>query len=449
MMTKTATIQWAPLSTKHKKYIKNALKVQMSVAEGAIRSGKTIDHCIIAAAYLEKCRDKIHLASGSTIANAKLNIGFCNGFGLECLFRGRCHWGKYRDNDALFISTQTGEKIVVFAGGGKADSYKRILGNSYGLWIATEINEHYDSDDSRTSFISVAMGRQVAALDPMILWDLNPCNPKHPIYEKYIDKWRNAPQPGGYQYAHFTIDDNLSISADRKKQIEARYVPGSVWYRRDIKGERCIAEGLIYQDLADHIDQYTIDDPLEWAREHNTSFTTIMYGVDFGGHGSSTKFQAVGITPQGVVVALEEEKINHKVEKQINPAQLNARFSAFIKRCTAIYGYGETRCDSAEQILINGFRSTVDSDGLQTEIANAQKRRITDRIRLTQLLVAQHRLFLSSRCPCLIEALCSAVYDPKSSDDERLDDGTTDIDSLDAFEYCLEPWTRDLEELGH
>ena len=42
--------------------------------------------------------------------------------------------------------------------------YKRILGNSYGLWIATEINEHYDSDDSRESFIKVAMGRQAAAL---------------------------------------------------------------------------------------------------------------------------------------------------------------------------------------------------------------------------------------------------------------------------------------------
>ena len=52
--------------------------------------------------------------------------------------------------------TLTGEKIVIFAGGGKADSYKKILGNSYGLWIATEINEHYDSDDSRTSFIKVA-----------------------------------------------------------------------------------------------------------------------------------------------------------------------------------------------------------------------------------------------------------------------------------------------------
>ena len=181
------TIPWADFSEKHKRYIHNALNNKMNVAEGAIRSGKTIDHCIIAAMYLEKCRDRIHLASGSTIGNAKLNIGVCNGFGLENLFRGRCKWGKYRDNEALFLHTQTGEKVVVFAGGGKADSYKRILGNSYGLWIATEINEHYDSEDSRTSFIKVAFGRQAAALDPLVLWDLNPCGPNHPIYRDYID----------------------------------------------------------------------------------------------------------------------------------------------------------------------------------------------------------------------------------------------------------------------
>ena len=178
------TINWGKFSDKHKRYIKQALNSDFVVAEGSIRSGKTIANCIIAAAYLETCPDKIHLASGSTLPNAKLNIGDCNGFGLEHLFRGRCRWGKYKDNEAMYINTQIGEKIVLFTGGGKADSYKKILGNSYGMWIATEINEHFDSDDSRTSFIKVAMGRQVAATKPFTLWDLNPCNPNHPIYKK-------------------------------------------------------------------------------------------------------------------------------------------------------------------------------------------------------------------------------------------------------------------------
>ena len=251
MKKKTQTIDWKPFSKKHKDYIKGAIRNKMSVAEGAIRSGKTIDHCIIAAMYLETCPDKIHLASGSSIGNAKLNIGVCNGFGLESLFRGRCKWGKFKDNEALFISTQTGEKVVIFAGGGKADSYKKILGNSYGLWIATEINEHYDSEDSRTSFIKVAFGRQVAAIKPMVLWDLNPCNPSHSIYN-YIDGYKTS-FVGGYQYAHFTLRDNLSITPERRAEIESQYEAGSIWYRRDILGERCIAEGLVYPMYEDAI----------------------------------------------------------------------------------------------------------------------------------------------------------------------------------------------------
>lgn len=267
-MIKTATINWKPFSEKHKQYIKQALVSRMCVAEGAIRSGKTIDHCIIAAAYLETCKDKIHLASGSSIGNAKLNIGDCNGFGLEHLFRGRCKWGKYKDNDALYISTKTGDKVVIFAGGGKADSYKKILGNSYGLWIATEINEHYDALDSRTSFIKVAFGRQLAAEQPFVLWDLNPCSPAHKIYSEYIDKYHDGYD--GYLYEHFTINDNLSIPDKRREEIKKQYVEGSVWYRRDILGERCIAEGLIYPmwesavlqpdfaDLTDECEDYAL-----------------------------------------------------------------------------------------------------------------------------------------------------------------------------------------------
>ena len=259
-MSKTATIPWGAFSDKHKRYIKSALKNRMCVAEGAIRSGKTIDHCIIAAAYLEDTPDKFHLASGSTIGNAKLNIGVCNGFGLENLFRGRCRWGKYKDNEALFINTRTGEKIVIFVGGAKADAYKRILGNSYGLWLATEINEHFDSTDSRISFVKVASGRQIAAQRPFTLWDLNPCNPKASIYEDYIDKYRTQGLAGGYLYEHFTIKDNATITPERLAEIESRYDPNTVWYRRDILGERAVAEGLIYQLFADQPDRFVVND---------------------------------------------------------------------------------------------------------------------------------------------------------------------------------------------
>ena len=49
------------------------------------------------------------------------------------------------------------------------------------------------------------------------------------------------------------------------------------------------------------------------------------------------------------------------------------------------------------------------------------------------------------RCMHLIEAFKDAVWDSKAvGKDVRLDDGKHNIDSLDACEYSMEPFMRDL-----
>lgn len=426
-MNKTATIPWGEFSPKHKAYIKNALRNRMCVAEGAIRSGKTIDHCIIAAAILEETPDKYHLASGSTIGNAKLNIGVCNGFGLENLFRGRCHWGKCKDNEALFIESRTGEKVVIFAGGAKADSYKRILGNSYGLWIATEINEHYDSADSRTSFVKVANGRQIAARQPRTLWDLNPCNPKASIYTNYIDKYRESGLEGGYLYEHFTVKDNATITPERLREIESQYDKQTVWYRRDILGERAVAEGLIYQRFADQPELFCVDDV-----PGRIKYATI--GVDFGGGTSAHAFCCVGFFDNCVVV-LDD----HREQKALDPNKLERDFVDFVRRCQMRWLVTDVWCDSAEQTLINGLRSAAAQYRIPVNIGNALKMPINDRIRALTLLMGVGRFKVYKGCTWTIDALSSAVWDAKQqTKDVRLDDGTTNIDSLDALEYAFE-----------
>ena len=431
-MAKTATIPWGEFSPKHKAYIRGAMHNRMCVAEGAIRSGKTIDHCIIAAAYLEQTPDKYHLASGSTIGNAKLNIGVCNDFGLENLFRGRCRWGKYRDNEALFIKTRTGEKIVIFVGGSKADSYKRILGNSYGLWIATEINEHYDSTDSRISFVKVALGRQIAAKQPFTLWDLNPCNPKASIYEDYIDKYRAQGMAGGYQYEHFTIHDNATITPERIAEIESRYDPNTVWYRRDILGERAIAEGLIYQLFADQPERFIL--PIAPMVQRAT------IGVDFGGGTSAHAFCCLGYSGNRIVV-LDE----YREPQALNPNKLQQDFVDFVRRCQMRWLVTDAWCDSAEQTLINGLRSAAAQARLPINIGNALKKPINDRIRALCILMGCDRFAVVEGCKNTIDALKSAIWDSKQvTEDVRLDNGTTNIDSLDALEYAYE---RDIPTL--
>lgn len=435
-------IQWCPFSDKHIDYINDALNCKMSVAEGSVRAGKTIDNCIIACMYLETCEDKIHLASGSTIANAKLNIGYCNGFGLECLFAGRCKWGKFKDNEALYIKTKTGEKVVVFAGGGKADSYKKILGNSYGLWIATEINEHYDCDDSKTSFIKVALARQVASKEIKILWDLNPSSPKHKIYTQYIDKYQKEGLLGGYNYAHFTIDDNLSISDERREEIKSMYDPNTIWYKRDIMGIRCVAEGLIYQDFADKTDKYLIkkeDIGTKYKLSH------IKFGVDFGGNGSRHAFTCTGFT-YGLrdVIPLKAKTY----EGKITPDKLAELFVNFVKECYNEYNKGgEAYCDSAEQVLIAGLKSAIARSSTPINVYNARKYPINQRINLLLKLMALGKFHIVEEdCKELVEALCQAVWNNKEGhEDERLDNGSYCVDILDSFEYSFEPHLNDLK----
>ena len=59
---------------KHRKYIRSCSQNTFNIAEGAVRAGKTIDNVFAFAHELRTTRDRIHLATGSTSANAKLMV---------------------------------------------------------------------------------------------------------------------------------------------------------------------------------------------------------------------------------------------------------------------------------------------------------------------------------------------------------------------------------------
>lgn len=400
------------------------------MAEGAVRAGKTIDNIFVFAALLEKSRDRIHLASGSTIGNAKLNIGDSNGYGLEHIFSGRCRWTKYRGNEALIVATESGEKIVIFAGGKNADSYKKIRGNSYGMWIATEINLHADS------FIKEAFNRQLAAKDRRVLWDLNPSSPEHFIYRDYIDKFADITPDGFYNYGHFTIRDNALITEERLGEIVAQYDETSVWYRRDILGERCAAEGLIYRRFADDPDSFTIPN----VPVGNISFVNI--GIDFGGNRSRTVFVATAFLASGGVAVIAEHALSGG-KGDIDPARVDREFLAFLDGIRERWQGVRIKyvfADSEAQYLINGLRracaSSSSSRGIK--VIDSAKRPIADRIAFVNSLMSVGKFWLQKECTILRAGLSSAVWDPSAAHEVRLDNFTSDIDVLDAMEYSIE-----------
>ena len=430
-------------SEKHKEYIRRCTKSTFNFAEGAVRAGKTVDNIYAFAHELKTTPDRIHLATGSTMANAKLNIGDCNGLGLEWIFRGQSRWGQYKGNECLYIcgpATKYKTKIVIFAGGAFSDSFKKIRGNSYGMWIATEINLHHDTT------IKEAFNRQLAAKRRKIFWDLNPDHPKAPIYANYIDKYRDLDAAGkllgGYNYQHFTIFDNVNISDERKREIISQYDESSIWYIRDILGKRSIAEGIIYPKFAaittsdnDYL-KITVKQAQQLAAQHQLLQITI--GVDFGGNGSGHAFVASAPTiGYEKLIALSSEL---HTNTDIDPEDLGDLLVQFVKRVIATYGsVGQIWCDSAEPVLIRGMRKSLARAGLgNISVGYALKERVNDRIFTVTSLCAKDRFLYTEDCESLADAMRTAIWDSKKIELERLDDGTSDIDSMDAFEYSFE-----------
>lgn len=289
------------------------------------------------------------------------------------------------------------------------------------------------------SFVEQALAR--CSVDGAKLWfSCNPGSPHHWFYQEWIKRHRER----NTLYLHFEMTDNPGLSARTLERYANMYA--GIFYDRYVRGLWVAAEGVVYKDFANNTEKYLIDDPLKWVEEQETKFSVISIGVDFGGTKSATKFQATGITKDYRVVALEEEYIKNE---EIDPDALNRRFATFTQMVTAKYGYSQTRADSAETLLIRGLDHTAQKMHLGTQVKNALKLQITDRIRLVVLLMKQGRFKVSRSCPHLIDALQTAIYDPDKFEDERLDDGTSDIDSLDAFEYSIEPYYKDLERAGH
>lgn len=233
----------APFTQNQVDYLMRCFDSWFNVAEGGKRGGKNVLQTLAFCTMLEVHPNKLHLIAGVSQTTAKLNILDCDGFGLTNFFEGRCREGKYKDRSCLYVQTKTGEKVVLISGGAKDGDEKYIKGNTYGMAYVTEANECH------AKFIKEVFDRTLSSSDRKIFHDLNPKSPQHWYYTDVIDfhLQKQAVNPFyGYNYGHFTIADNLSISDEKLRAVLDTYQKGTVWYDRDILGLRKTAEGLVY-----------------------------------------------------------------------------------------------------------------------------------------------------------------------------------------------------------
>lgn len=392
--------------------VKSGSLRRINILEGSVRSGKTWISMIMWGFWLASSPPRgAFLMAGKTLTTLRRNV-------LEpmCGIFGDCFSYSLSKKQAQLF----GRKIYL-EGASSSQAESKIRGMTlYGAYCDELSLFPEDFFAMLLSRLSVRGAKLIATT--------NPDNPGHWLKRNYLDN-------GALDLLDlkFTLDDNVFLPPEYVRALKTEYT--GVYYDRFILGNWTAAEGRIYEDFS----QSCVISPAELKRRLSENpLITSVAGVDYGGNKSASAFVLTGFDAgfRNVYVLSEYyDRRNTSAESLISAfadfiAEERQRFPTLHTAC----------CDSAEQLLIKSFRSAVNID-----VKNALKKQVSTRINMVNRLISSGRLHVSSECPHLIEALKTAVWDEGSTRrDIRLDDGSTNIDSLDAFEYSIERFERDL-----
>lgn len=236
----------------------------------------------------------------------------------------------------------------------------------------------------------------------------------------------------------YTIFDNPFLSKEFINNLCKEY-EGTVYYNRLILGQWCNAEGLIYKRFADNPKKYI------WDKDKPLPQGYTIIGIDYGGNKSGQAFVCTRISyDYKTIIALGSEK--HMGD--IDPDDLFELEIEFAKKMEYKYNCNIDYIfpDNEEVVLIRGLRRGAPDRGLNALVRGCIKEPINDRIDLFRTMLAYDMFwYIEEECKTLVEAISSALWDEDAKEDTRLDDFTSDIDTMDAFEYS---WTKFMRQIN-
>ena len=416
---------WLPNSPKHEQ--------QGIIVDGAIRSGKTVSMALSFVMWgMESFNGQNFDMCGKTIGSFRRNV--LTVLKLMLWSRGYRLKDHRADNMVEIRRGKVTNYFYIF--GGKDESSQDLI---QGITLAGVLFDEVALMPE--SFVNQATAR--CSVEGRKFWfNCNPDGPAHWFKLNWIDQRADK----RLLYLQFSMDDNLSLSERIKADYRTQY--SGVFFKRYILGLWVAADGVIYAQYADHPQQYQVK--AADTKEHCQDLQFISIGIDFGGNRSLTTFVATGIHHNfSKVTVLADYHINGR-KGDIDSDRVNQEFLAFYRKLQADFpGVWIRYCfaDSEAQYLINGLRKACRNAGLNLSIGDSAKNEIVQRIICANTLLNTGRLFLLEGCTLLDQGLQAAVWDSKEAEkgkDVRLDNFSSDIDILDAFEYS---WERFIPKL--
>ena len=397
------------MTNKQREFWANCNNKRYNIKSGATRSGKTfLDYYLIPKRVMERDGSGLIVILGHTKGTIQRNIiePMQDMYGTEYVSDiSSDNTLKLFGKRAYALGADKKSRVDILRGA----SFQYVYGDEVATWspeVFSMIHSRMDKPDS------------------VFDGTCNPDDPNH-WFKEFIDNSDNV------YHQKYTLYDNPYNPPDFVKALEDEY-RGTIYFDRYILGEWVRAEGVIYKDFAAKYEDYEMD------LEDIPKLGHIAIGVDFGGTGSKHAFVATGITADFSDVII---LMSRRIETGIEPNELSSKFADFLIEVEDTFGrVNVIYTDSAEQVLPLGFRSELRNRGLGNRIIRGSRKiRVNDRIRLVGSLIGTRRLWYTKLAQSAKEALSQSLWDEKVIGQEvRLDNGTTDIDTLDAFEYTIE-----------
>lgn len=248
----------------------------------------------------------------------------------------------------------------------------------------------------------------------------------------------------------YTLFDNPFLPKIYIDNLCKEYI-GTIYYDRYILGKACNAQGLCYKKFADNIERYgmdyqcelkTINGKQKWI--DNLPLGETVIGIDYGGTKSGQAFVCTRIAYDYTkVVTMASTRITDELDsKQLLEKQME--FIEYCRNkfhCNIDYVYP----DNEESVHIRSLDNAVRERGWNTVVRGSRKYPVNDRIEAqNKMLAFDIWKYINDECDSLVKAMKTAMWDTNQLEDVRLDDFTTDIDDLDAYEYSIE---RDMKRI--
>ena len=233
-----APFHFKPFSQKQKKILtwwlpeSGVSDAEGIIADGAIRSGKTV---CMALAFVQWSMTTFNGQNfgmcGKTVGSFRRNVLSV----MKQMLTSRGYEYSDRRSDNLLVITRGSVTNYYYIFGGKDEGSQDLI---QGITLAGLLLDEVALMPE--SFVNQATGR-CSVTGSKFWFNCNPEGPEHWFKKQWVDKRAEK----NVLHLHFTMEDNLSLAEEVKARYRSLY--SGVFYRRYIRGEWCLAEGLIYQ----------------------------------------------------------------------------------------------------------------------------------------------------------------------------------------------------------